>query len=132
MPGGYAPRTTNNRMELTAVIEGLETLEEPCHVRLVVGRYVRHGITEGLAVWRTTGWRCGNGRHRQSVANVRLWQRLDALLQYHRVDWRWVRGHSGHPENELADRLARQAAASTCEKRQSTGWRPTSGRQSGY
>jgi ribonuclease HI len=97
-------------MELTAVIRGLEALEEPCGVRLVVdSQYVRNGVTKGLPLWKGNGWRCGDGGHRR-LANVRLWQRLDALLQYHRVNCRWVRGHSGHPENELADRLARQAA----------------------
>jgi ribonuclease HI len=106
-----APRTTNNRMELMAAIRGLEALEEPCRVRLVVdSQYVRHGVTEGLPLWKANGWRCGGGGHRRPVANARLWRRLDALLQYHQVDCRWVRGHSGHPENELADRLARQAA----------------------
>jgi ribonuclease HI len=98
-------------MELTAVIRGLEALEEPCRVRLVVdSQYVRRGITEGLPLWKANGWRCGGGGHRRPVANARLWQQLGALLQYHQVDCRWVRGHSGHPENELADRLARQAA----------------------
>jgi ribonuclease HI len=106
-----APRTTSNRMELTAVIRGLEALEEPCRVRLVVdSQYVRYGVTEGLPVWKANGWRCGGSGHRRPVANARLWRRLDALLQYNQVDCRWVRGHSGHPENELADRLARQAA----------------------
>ena len=106
-----APRSTNNRMELTAVIKGLEALEEPCRVRLVVdSQYVQQGIMEGLSIWKADDWRCGSSRLRRPVANVRLWQRLDALLQYHQVDCRWVRGHRGHPENEQADRLAREAA----------------------
>ena len=104
------PRTTSNRMEVTAVIEGLEALEGPSRVRVVTdSEYVYRAITERLPHWRQQGWRrLGGGQ----LANVSLWQRLDRSLQQHDVSCTWVRGHSGHPENELVDRLARDAADS--------------------
>ncbi len=104
------PRTTNNRMEITAVIRGLEMLDEPTSVRIVTdSRYVYDAITEHLPRWQQNRWcRVGGGR----LANERLWQRLAALLAEHEVRCEWVRGHSGHLENELVDRLAREAAES--------------------
>lgn len=105
------PRTTSQRMELTAVIRGLEALGEPCRVHLTVdSQHVQRGITERLPTWKVHDWRTGQGKHRHRVANRSLWQRLDTLVNYHEVTCCWVRGHCGHPENELADRLAREAA----------------------
>lgn len=98
--------TTNNRMELMAVIEGLAALKRPCRVTLFLdSQYVRKGITEWIRGWKAKGWRTAAG---QPVKNVDLWQRLDALVSGcgHAIDWRWVKGHSGDPGNERADALA--------------------------
>lgn len=98
--------TTNNRMELTAVIEALSALKRPCDVDLYLdSQYVRQGITEWIAGWKARGWRTST---KQPVKNVDLWQKLDALVSGggHRIHWHWVRGHAGHPENERADALA--------------------------
>ena len=96
--------TTNNRMELMAAIEGLSALKEPCEVVITTdSQYVRKGITEWLAGWKRNGWRTAS---KQAVKNADLWQRLDELNQRHKVEWHWVKGHSGHRENELADLLA--------------------------
>ena len=104
------PRTTNNRMELTAVIRGLASLPDSCQVPLVVdSEYVFRGITERLPHWIANGWRTG-GRRARPLKNKRLWQRLVEQLQRHEVDCQWVRSHSGHPENELVDELAREVA----------------------
>lgn len=104
---GAESETTNNRMELTAAIEALRSLKRPCSVELVTdSQYVKQGITAWLPGWKRRGWRASSG---QPVKNQDLWEQLDALTQTHRVDWFWVRGHSGHPENERADRLANQA-----------------------
>ena len=104
---GAAPRTTNNRMELTAAIMALEALREPCRVRLTTdSNYVRSGITEWMDDWKRRGWRTASGR---PVKNRDLWQRLDEAAARHQVEWRWVKGHSGHAENERADALATQA-----------------------
>ena len=103
---GGAPLTTNNRMELTAVIEGLQALKRPCEVDLYLdSQYVRQGITEWIVGWKAKGWRTST---KQPVKNVDLWQRLDALVSTggHRIEWRWVKGHSGDPGNERADELA--------------------------
>lgn len=103
--GGEA-LTTNNRMELMAVIEALTALKRPCAVTLYLdSEYVRKGITEWIAGWKARGWRTAS---RQPVKNVDLWQRLDALVagSGHTIAWRWVKGHSGDPGNERADRLA--------------------------
>ncbi len=101
--GGEA-QTTNNRMELTAVIRGLETLTRACRVRVTTdSQYVMKGITEWLPNWKRRGWRTAD---KKPVKNVDLWQQLDAAVSSHRVDWQWVRGHCGHPENERADALA--------------------------
>ncbi len=98
--------TTNNRMELMAVIEGLSALKRPCKVLVYLdSQYVRMGITEWIHGWKAKGWRTAS---KQPVKNVELWQRLDKLVQTggHAIDWRWVKGHSGDPGNERADMLA--------------------------
>lgn len=101
---GGAANTTNNRMELTAAIEGLTTLTEACEVHLTTDSvYVRDGITRWIANWKAKGWK---NAKKQPVKNQDLWQALDEQNQRHRVHWHWVKGHSGHPENELADQLA--------------------------
>ncbi len=101
--GGEAV-TTNNRMELTAVIEGLRALNRPCTVRLHVdSTYVMHGITRWLAGWQRNGWLTSA---KQPVKNADLWRALDAELARHEVSWHWVKGHAGDPGNERADRLA--------------------------
>ncbi|MCG6868594.1 MAG: ribonuclease HI [Gammaproteobacteria bacterium] len=104
---GAEPRTTNNRMELMAAIVALETLKRACEVVLTTdSKYVRDGITKWIDGWRTRGWRTAA---RQPVKNEDLWKRLDAAVSRHQVKWHWVKGHSGHRENELADRLANVA-----------------------
>lgn len=104
---GGEPHTTNNRMELTAAIEGLTALKEPCRVTLTTdSQYVRQGITQWLSGWKAKGWRTSA---RTPVKNQDLWQRLDAVVARHDVHWQWVKGHSGHRENELADALANRA-----------------------
>jgi len=96
--------TTNNRMELTAAIEALRALREPCDVTLTTdSEYVRKGITEWIDNWKLRGWRTSN---RKPVKNVDLWQALDLERERHKVNWHWVKGHSGHRENEMADQLA--------------------------
>lgn len=98
--------TTNNRMELTAAIEALEALTEPCQVTLTTdSTYVRDGITRWLANWKQNGWRTAA---KKPVKNQELWQKLDRQASRHDVTWKWVKGHSGHPENERADMLANQ------------------------
>lgn len=104
---GFEPDTTNNRMELTAVIEGLRALNRPCRVELVTdSTYVMHGVTQWMDNWKRNGWKTAA---RKPVKNVDLWQMLDAEVQRHEIDWRWVRGHTGNAGNELADQLANQA-----------------------
>ncbi len=98
--------TTNNRMELQAVIEGLAALKRPCKITLYLdSQYVRQGITEWIHGWKAKGWRTST---KQPVKNVELWQQLDKLVLEggHQIEWRWVRGHSGDPGNERADALA--------------------------
>jgi ribonuclease HI len=104
---GAEPLTTNNRMELMAAISGLETLQRPCRVRLTTdSQYVQKGVTEWLANWKRNGWKTAA---KKPVKNADLWQRLDAASAEHEIHWEWVRGHSGHSENELADELANKA-----------------------
>jgi ribonuclease HI len=104
---GAEPDTTNNRMELTAAIRALEALKQSCSVQLTTdSNYVRHGITQWLANWKRKNWRTAD---RKPVKNVDLWQRLDELSRQHDIHWHWVRGHSGHAENERADSLANLA-----------------------
>lgn len=96
--------TTNNRMELQAAIEGLRALKHPCRVNLTTDSvYVKNGITTWLASWKAKGWKTAG---RKPVKNIDLWQALDQLNQQHEVEWHWVKGHSGHRENEIADELA--------------------------
>ncbi len=101
--GGEA-ETTNNRMELMAAIKALESLTRPCKVNLTTDSvYVRSGITEWMPNWKKRGWKTAA---RKPVKNADLWKQLDAAAQPHQVSWHWVKGHSGHPENERADELA--------------------------
>ena len=107
--GGEA-RTTNNRMELTAVIEALSSLRQRCRVAIYTdSEYVRNGITSWIHGWKARGWKTAD---RKPVKNVELWQRLDALAGQHEVQWHWVKGHAGDPGNERADALANRGAAS--------------------
>ena len=104
LAGGEA-ETTNNRMEMLAAIHGLEALKRPSEVVLTTdSQYVMKGITEWLPGWKQRGWKTAA---KKPVKNQDLWQRLDTALQRHRVEWKWVRGHSGHDENERVDALAR-------------------------
>jgi ribonuclease HI len=104
---GAEPLTTNNRMELTAVIRGLEALKRPSQVRIYTdSEYVRRGITEWVRSWKARGWKTAD---RKPVKNQDLWERLDALAAAHEIEWRWVRGHSGIPGNERVDQLANAA-----------------------
>lgn len=104
---GSEPHTTNNRMELMAAIAALEALKRPCKVELHTdSEYLQKGISAWIEKWKRNGWRTAD---RKPVKNADLWRRLDAALQRHEVDWRWVRGHVGHPMNERADQLARAA-----------------------
>ena len=101
---GGERETTNNRMELMAAIEGLKALNEPCEVRLTTdSQYVRKGITEWISNWKKNGWRTAA---KKPVKNSDLWQQLDLQVERHQVEWFWVKGHSGHRENEIADELA--------------------------
>ena len=101
---GGEHNTTNNRMELTAAIEGLKALKRGSLVTLTTdSKYVRNGITQWITNWKIKGWRTAN---KQQVKNQDLWQQLDELSQYHNITWHWVKGHSGHRENDLADVLA--------------------------
>ena len=101
---GGEPETTNNRMELMAAIEGLLALKQTCRVVLTTdSEYVRQGITSWLENWKKRGWKTAN---KKPVKNIDLWQRLEAEAARHEMEWRWVKGHSGHRENEIADQLA--------------------------
>lgn len=105
---GGEPLTTNNRMELLAAIRALETLKRPCSVRLTTdSSYVRDGITRWINSWLRNGWRTAD---RKPVKNADLWQALLAAVAPHRIDWHWVKGHSGHAENDRVDALACAAA----------------------
>ncbi len=103
--------TTNNRMELTAAIEALTALSRPCEVALYTdSEYVRRGISEWLEGWKRSGWRTAA---RKPVKNEDLWRQLEAIAAVHRIEWHWVKGHAGHPENERADALANQGLDAT-------------------
>ncbi len=105
---GGEPLTTNNRMEMMAAIEGLRALSRPCDVIITTDSvYVRDGITKWIHGWKRNGWRTAA---KKPVANADLWQALLDASAPHRIDWQWVKGHAGHPENERADRLACDAA----------------------
>ena len=104
---GSEADTTNNRMELMAAISGLEALTQPCKVKLTTdSKYVLQGLTEWMPNWKKRNWQTAA---KKPVKNVDLWQRLDAAAQAHDIDWHWVKGHSGHRENEMVDQLANDA-----------------------
>ncbi|WP_367850035.1 ribonuclease HI [Rhodoferax sp. WC2427] len=114
---GGERETTNNRMEMMAVIEGLSALKQPCSITLYIdSQYVLKGMTEWLKGWKARGWLTAS---KEPVKNVDLWQRLDALVNTagHKIDWRWVKGHAGHPGNERADALANRGVDVALGKR---------------
>ena len=107
--------TTNNRMELMAAIEGLNALKRPCHVTLSTdSRYVMDGLTKWIKGWQKNGWKTAA---KQPVKNADLWQALIAAAKPHRIEWLWVKGHAGHPDNERADKLASDAALAASRAR---------------
>lgn len=102
-------QTTNNRMELQAVIEALKALKKECEITLYTdSKYVMDGVNEWMPNWKRNGWKTTNKK--SPVKNIELWQELDVLLAKHRIKWVWVKGHNGHPENERVDKLAREQA----------------------
>lgn len=104
---GYSPKTTNNKMELTAAIMALKALIKPCNVTIYTdSNYVIKGITEWMAGWKKRGWKSSTG---EAVKNAELWKDLDTVTQMHDIQWKWVKGHSGIPGNEQADALANYA-----------------------
>ncbi len=104
---GGAQETTNNRMELTAVIEALQALTRPVPLRITTdSTYVKDGITRWIHNWKRNGWKTAA---KKPVKNADLWQRLDALVVNYDIEWAWIKGHSGHRENEIADQLANEA-----------------------
>ena len=104
---GFSKETTNNIMELTAVIESLKQLNRSCDIIITTdSNYVKNGITEWIHNWKKNGWKTAN---KKPVKNKNLWVNLDQLVQIHTIDWKWIKGHSGHPENERADTLANLA-----------------------
>jgi len=104
---GHQPDTTNNQMELMAAIQAFEVLNRPCHVKITTdSQYVKNGITQWVSGWKQKGWKTAANK---PVENQVLWQRLDAAIQSHNVEWFWVKGHSGHLENERVDALANEA-----------------------
>lgn len=106
--------TTNNRMEMMAAVVALKTLKEPCEVILTTdSQYVRQGITQWIHNWKKRNWKTAD---KKPVKNADLWKALDAESQRHKIDWRWVKGHAGHRENEICDELARTAAESPTEE----------------
>ena len=112
---GGEPLTTNNRMELMAAIEGLNALTRPCRVRLSTdSRYVMDGLTKWIHGWQKNGWKTAD---KKPVKNAELWQALLEASRRHRVEWTWVKGHAGHPDNERADRLASDAAVAAGGRR---------------
>jgi ribonuclease HI len=105
---GGEPLTTNNRMELTAAVQALNALKRPCRVRLTTdSRYVMDGLTKWIHGWRRNGWKTAD---KKPVKNAELWQALLDAAAPHRIEWIWVKGHAGHPDNERADKLASDAA----------------------
>lgn len=115
---GGEPATTNNRMELTAAIKGLQSLRRPSAVRLYTdSQYLRNGITKWITSWKRNGWRTAQ---KQPVKNDDLWRELDSLAREHDVEWFWVKGHAGHPENERADQLACQGAEEAAKSGRAT------------
>ncbi len=111
---GGAPATTNNRMEMTAVLEGLNALKEPCQVVVEIdSQYVKNGITQWMPGWKKRGWKTAS---KEPVKNQDLWQALDEAVNRHTIEWKWVKGHADHADNNRCDELARSAAG-----RQSNG-----------
>jgi ribonuclease HI len=112
---GGEPDTTNNRMELMAAIMALEALTAPCQVVLTTdSRYVMDGITKWMVNWKKRGWKTAS---KQPVKNADLWRRLDAAREKHTIEWQWVKGHSGHPENDKADALANRGIDELLQKK---------------
>lgn len=104
---GHQREATNNQMELMAAIQAFETLNKPCHVKITTdSQYVKNGMTQWVAGWKRKGWKTANN---QPVKNQELWQRLEIAVESHTVEWFWVKGHSGHTENERVDALANLA-----------------------
>ena len=116
---GYEPETTNNRMELTAVVEGLRALKQSCRVTIYTdSRYLKDGITSWIKKWKRNGWMTSQ---KEPVKNKDLWVAMDEAAQRHEIDWQWVKGHAGHPENERCDQLARDAIRRRGASNPSTG-----------
>ena len=110
---GHEDSTTNNRMELTSVIEALRALKRPCNITLYTdSKYVMDGVIEWMPNWKKNGWK--TAAKKKEVKNIDLWQQLDELLEPHEIRWVWVKGHAGHAENERVDKLARTACG-TCK-----------------
>jgi ribonuclease HI len=108
---GYNEDTTNNRMELQAVIEALKILKKPCEIQLYTdSKYVMDGVLKWMPNWKNNNWRTSNKK--SPVKNLELWQELDNILPIHKIKWNWVKGHAGHAENERVDQLARDAISS--------------------
>ena len=104
---GFQAETTNNIMELTAAVESLKLLKEPCEITLTTdSTYVKNGISKWIFSWKKNGWKTAS---KKSVKNKELWQELELLSKNHSINWKWVKGHSGHPENERCDQLANEA-----------------------
>ncbi len=107
---GWSSRTTNNRMELLAAIRALETIKKPSHIIITTdSQYLKQGITEWIHLWKKRGWKTSD---KKPVKNSNLWKAIDALCENHDIQWEWVKGHNGHPENEIADNLAVNAIKS--------------------
>ena len=105
---GSDPQTTNNRMEMTAVIEALATLKQPCRILVEIdSEYVKNGITQWIHGWKKRGWKTSA---KQPVKNEDLWRKLDQAVARHEIEWKWVKGHAGHDDNNRCDELAREAA----------------------
>ena len=112
---GGEPETTNNRMEMTAVIEGLTILKEPCEISIEIdSQYVKNGVTEWMSGWKQRGWKTAA---KKPVKNQDLWQKIDAALAQHTVNWKWVKGHADHDDNNRCDELARGAAEAIQSRR---------------
>jgi ribonuclease HI len=104
---GHEDHTTNNRMELTAVIQGLSALKKPCKIIITTdSQYVKNGITQWIFQWKKNNWKTAD---KKPVKNIDLWQALDELIQSHTIEWHWVKAHNGHIENEIVDKLAVEA-----------------------
>jgi len=104
---GSEAYTTNNRMEMTAAIEALAALKHPCKVKLTTdSNYLKDGITDWIAGWKRNGWKT---KDKTLVKNIDLWKRLDSLVSQHSIEWSWIKGHTGHRENEMADQLSQEA-----------------------